>query len=78
MLDVVRQGVRLSLLCLCCFSLGCEKGAPVKPPIDPKLPVEVVLPEVGAYTGAFIDFGEAEDAVALETIEDFEEMVGKH
>jgi hypothetical protein len=78
MLDAVRQGARLSLLVLCCFSLGCEKGATVKPPTDPKLPVEVVLPEVGAYTGAFIDFGEAEDAVGLETIEDFEQMVGKH
>ncbi len=40
--------------------------------------VEVVLPEHGAYTGAYIDFGEAEDAVTLETIEDFEQMVGKH
>jgi hypothetical protein len=40
--------------------------------------VELVLPEKGAYTGAYIDFGEAEDAVALETIENFEEMVGKH
>ena len=40
--------------------------------------MQVLVPERGAYTGAFIDFGEAEDAVALETIEDFEEMVGKH
>ena len=38
----------------------------------------MVLPKKGAYTGAFIDFGEAEDSVSLETIEDFEEMVGKH
>lgn len=38
----------------------------------------MVLPEKGAYTGAFIDFGEAEDSVSLETIEDFEEMLGKH
>ena len=66
------------MLVLCCFSLGCEKRATVKPSPDPRAPVEVVLPKVGAYTGAFIDFGEAEDAVALETIEDFEQMVGKH
>ncbi|MBA3961232.1 MAG: beta-mannanase [Chthoniobacterales bacterium] len=32
----------------------------------------------GKYTGAYIDFGDAEDEVTLETIEDFEAMVGKH
>jgi len=63
---------------LCCFSLGCEKQAAVVPKLDPNAPVEVLLPEHGAYTGAFVDFGEAEDTVALETIENFEEMVGKH
>jgi hypothetical protein len=36
-------------------------------------PVEVVIPDHGAYTGAFMDFGDAEDDVTLETIEDFEE-----
>ena len=36
------------------------------------------MPENGAYTGAFIDFGEAEEDVTLEGIEDFETMVGKH
>jgi beta-mannanase len=46
--------------------------------IDPNAPVEVVVPARGAYTGAFIDFGEAEDDVTLETVEDFETMVGKH
>src|SRR5947207_15750425 len=40
--------------------------------------VEVMVPEHGAYTGAFIDFGEAEEDVTLEGIEDFETMVGKH
>jgi beta-mannanase len=40
--------------------------------------VEVVIPAHGAYTGAFIDFGETEEDVTLETIEDFEAMVGKH
>jgi hypothetical protein len=78
MLDVVRRRARFGLLLLCCFSLGCEKRATVKPSPDPRVTLEVVLPKVGAYTGAFIDFGEAEDAVALETIEDFEQMVGKH
>src|SRR5437667_8492499 len=34
--------------------------------------------EHGAYTGAFMDFGDAEDDVTLETIEEFEQMIGKH
>ncbi len=46
--------------------------------IDPNSPVEVVIPEHGAYTGAFMDFGDEEDDVSLETIEEFEQMVGKH
>ena len=37
-----------------------------------------MIPDHGVYTGAFMDFGDAEDDVTLETIEDFEEMVGKH
>src|SRR6184192_1389408 len=45
---------------------------------DPAAPVEVMVPEHGAYTGAFIDFGEAEEDVTLEGVEDFEAMVGKH
>lgn len=35
------------------------------------------FPEKGAYTGAYIDFGDSEDAVTLDKIEDFEAMVGK-
>jgi beta-mannanase len=46
--------------------------------LDPNTQIEVVVPERGAYTGAFIDFGEAEEDVTLETIEGFEAMVGKH
>jgi hypothetical protein len=56
---------------------GCSKHVAVAQ-VDPKAPVEVVIPEHGAYTGAFIDFGEGEDDVSLEEIEDFEQMVGKH
>jgi hypothetical protein len=39
--------------------------------------VEVVSPEWCAYTGEFIDFGDEEEDVTLEMIEDFETMVGK-
>ena len=57
--------------------IGCRRGVAVQQ-VDPNGPVEVVIPEHGAYTGAFMDFGDAEDDVTLETIEDFEQMVGKH
>jgi len=68
-----------ALLGLFCFSLGCKKQTTASHPLlGPQDAVEVVLPEHGAYTGAYIDFGEAEDAVALETVENFEQMVGKH
>src|SRR5436853_3648274 len=56
---------------------GCSKRVAVQH-VDPNGPVEVVIPEHGAYTGAFMDFGDEEDDVTLETIEDFETMVGKH
>ncbi len=36
------------------------------------------VPDHGAYTGAYIDFGEQEDAVTLEGIEEFERLTGKH
>ena len=57
--------------------VGCREHAAVAR-VDPNGPVEVVIPEHGVYTGAFMDFGDAEDDVTLETIEDFEQMVGKH
>ena len=56
---------------------GCKKPSATAA-VDPNGPVEVVIPEHGVYTGAFMDFGDVEDDVTLETIEDFEQMVGKH
>ncbi|MBV9659088.1 MAG: beta-mannanase [Verrucomicrobia bacterium] len=38
----------------------------------------LAVPAHGAYTGAYIDFGETEDAVTLPAIEAFEQLVGKH
>src|SRR6476619_4677552 len=58
--------------------IGCRRSAPPKPVFDPAAAVEVLLPATGAYTGAFMDFGDAEDEVTLDTIEEFESMVGKH
>ena len=69
--------VVVGALLLCLPLSSCKKRAPAAI-VDPNAPVEVVIPEHGAYTGAFIEFGDAEDEVTIETIEEFEEMVGKH
>src|SRR5437763_4591236 len=55
---------------------GCSKPSDTK--VDPNGPVEVVVPDHGAYTGAVMDFGDAYDDVTLAANEDFDEMVGKH
>ena len=76
----VSQGSLKSLffaLAVALLVTGCKKQATTAVP-GPNGPLEVVIPEHGAYTGAFMDFGDAEDDVTLETIEDFEQMVGKH
>ncbi len=39
---------------------------------------KLVIPSQGAYTGAYVDFGEGEDNVTLEALQKFEKMVGKH
>src|SRR6266446_4510700 len=57
---------------------SCKKPGLTNARIDPNGPVEVVIPDHGAYTGAFMDFGDEEDDVTLEMIEDFESMIGKH
>ena len=65
----------ISLVMMASFLLcACHKRAAAKQPGAG----EVVIPEHGAYTGAFMDFGDEEDDVSLEVIEDFEQMVGKH
>ena len=72
---VLKVGIALVVLSL--VLTACREHASVAR-VDPNGPVEVVIPDHGVYTGAFMDFGDAEDDVTLETIEDFEEMVGKH
>ena len=69
---IVSTGLALVALC------SCQKVPLTNTRVDPNAPVEVLLPERGAYTGAFMDFGDAEDALTLDLIEDFETMVGKH
>ena len=38
----------------------------------------LAVPATGAYTGAFIDFGDTEDTVTLPAIQAFEKLTGKH
>ncbi len=59
--------------------VSCERPTPetVAPP-KAAAPPRLAVPDRGAYTGAYIDFGDQEDAVTLEGLEEFEEMVGKH
>lgn len=38
---------------------------------------QLQIPETGAYTGAYVDFGDGEDHVSLEALEKFEELTGK-
>lgn len=54
---------------------SCAKKAP---PPAPNGPEQLVIPDQGAYTGAYLEFGDKEDSVSLEAIENFESMVGKH
>src|SRR2546423_14147435 len=74
------SSIRISFVILagCLAIVSCRKPPPEKSRIDPNALMEVLLPATGAYTGAFMDFGDTEDAVTLETIEEFESMVGKH
>src|SRR5262249_48134057 len=79
MLDVGRWALGVSFLTMSIFATtSCKKSVSQQNAVDPNEPGEAVIPEHGAYAGAFMDFGDQEDDVALETIEDFEQMVGKH
>lgn len=71
---VFRLGaVLLVLVCLCS---GCrqEEVAEVKDEGQGVL----MMPDTGAYTGAYVDFGEGEDDVTFDAIAAFEQMTGKH
>lgn len=65
------------LLAVALLMAGC-KPAPTPPPPLPEGPLTLAVPDQGAYTGAYIDFGDNEDDVTLEGIEAFEKLVGKH
>ncbi|MEO7933269.1 MAG: glycosyl hydrolase [Chthoniobacterales bacterium] len=56
---------------------GCKPESNVSPP-KTNIPQTLSVPATGAYTGAYIDFGDNEDDVTLDKIESFEKLVGKH
>ena len=76
----VRGRLAWTLLgCLALFTAACDRPAPKATAPDPAAgQVKLVVPDRGAYTGAYIDFGEQEDAVTLDGIEEFEQLAGKH
>lgn len=63
------------VLAMTLSATGCERPQPSQAEVP--FSKIAAFPETGAYTGAYIDFGETEDAVTLEGIQDFENMVGK-
>jgi beta-mannanase len=75
--------LKIVRLCLATalFAGGCGDSpvtATLKAPDPPSGPVHLIVPSEGAYTGAYIDFGDSEDQVTFEQIEAFEKAVGKH
>ena len=76
------MGLRLLKLIVIVLSLGlaaCGKSpnaTSVPPPRQE--PPKLAVPAHGAYTGAYINFGDQEDDVSLESIEEFERQTGKH
>jgi beta-mannanase len=63
------------------FLEGCHdrSAKPAVPASDEmKASLHLAIPSQGAYTGAYIDFGDSEDDVTFEQIEAFEQAVGKH
>lgn len=57
---------------------GCGRSPKTGLSTPPKGPPVLALPEHGAYTGAYLATGDAEDEISLEGIEEFEQQVGKH
>jgi beta-mannanase len=73
-------------LLLALLSSGCnEQAEPEKKAATtttttsaPKDPLTLAMPANGAYTGAYVDFGEGEAQVTYDALTAFEQMTGKH
>ena len=76
--------MKIRVFCLVAVALaasGCRDKAELQIQLaasPPTISSQLVIPSEGAYTGAYIDFGESEDDVTYEQIEAFEKAIGKH
>lgn len=68
----------LTLLAILFAAVACSERPQNNPPPPKQTATTVIFPTTGAYTGAYIDFGEHEDEVSLEAIDKFETLVGQH
>lgn len=61
---------------------GCRQQEPEPKTETAKVGTEeklaLIMPATGAYTGAYVDFGEGEDEVTYDALTAFEQMTGKH
>jgi hypothetical protein len=65
----------LAALLFACLGAGCtSRDADTA---SREMTAGTVFPEHGAYVGAYIDFGQTEDNVTLDMIEEFEKLAGK-
>lgn len=68
----------LWLKCCAAATAVAAHGAFAATPAEPASPARLVIPDKGAYFGAFVDFGDTEDDVKLPPIERFEKLIGMH
>ena len=80
----MRTALLCALVCTVTLVTGCgvrrhsAGTSTVSPPAEP-VPqnTQLVIPEHGIYTGAYIEFGDREDSVTLDKIVGFEKLAGK-
>jgi len=76
MLDIRRWAFGACFIAISILAFAsCNKSERKQTTVDPNGPVEVVMPEHGAYTGAFIDFGDEEDTVNFAALSGVRPMI---
>jgi len=78
-----RAALAVMVLLLVLSCIGCkEQSSPSRKQGGDLTGANVVkkllMPAQGAYTGAYVDFGEGEDEVTYDALTAFEELTGKH
>jgi len=76
-MSIAKQRIALFATAFLLALAACKPTVPTELP-KAEGPVTLAVPKEGAYTGAYMDFGDNEDEVTLERIEAFEKLVGKH